>query len=82
VAASDFPGLSEVVEGDEVGVTFSPDVTESIATALQRITDDRAGMREMARRARHLAETKYNWDIEKQTLLELYERLDASRRRQ
>jgi len=36
----------------------------------------------MARRARHLAETKYNWDIEKQTLLELYERLDASRRRQ
>lgn len=78
VASSAFPGLAEVVEGEDVGVTFDPADVASIAAALTRLATDPEERAAMGARARRLAETKYNWDLEKQRLLEVYERLGAA----
>lgn len=77
VAASGFPGLDEVVSGERVGVTFDPASAESIAAALGELAHDAGTRHAMGRRARRLAESRYNWDAEKQVLLELYDRLAA-----
>lgn len=77
IAASGFPGLAEVVEGEGVGVTFDPASVDSIAAALAVVASDGSGRERMGTRARVLAETQYNWDIEKLKLLALYERLEA-----
>lgn len=74
VMSSDFPGLSGIVEGGGTGVTFNPSDTSSIVAAIRALTDPDS-RKKMGARARELAETRYNWDIEKQKLLELYERL-------
>lgn len=78
VASSHFPGLAEVVEAERVGATFDPASVDSIAAALRTLVEDASARKEMGARARRLAETKYNWDIEKLKLLALYESLDAS----
>jgi glycosyltransferase involved in cell wall biosynthesis len=75
VASSDFPGLAEVVDGERVGVTFDPADASSIAAALSVLASDPDARSGMGARARHLAETRYNWDIEKLELLRLYEEL-------
>ena len=80
VAASDFPGLSEVVEGESIGLTFDPAEVHSIAAALRALAEDPSARAEMGARARFLAETKYNWDIEKRKLLDIYASLKAQTR--
>lgn len=80
IAASGFPGLAEVVEGEGVGVTFDPGEVESIAAALARLADDASARQRMGVNARHLAETRYNWDVEQRVLIDAYDRLDLARR--
>jgi len=75
IVGSAFPGIMEILEGHEVGMTFDPGRSESIAAALRRLALS-AGTREtMGARARELAETRHNWDLEKDALLDVYERL-------
>jgi glycosyltransferase involved in cell wall biosynthesis len=78
VAASDFPGLRAIVEGEAVGVTFDPASETSIAKALLRLLGDEHVSGAMGRRARALAESRYNWNVEQRVLLGVYERLAAS----
>lgn len=77
IAASGFPGLAEVVEGESVGFTFDPASVDSIAKVLEALANDPHHRERMGSRARHLAETKFTWDTEKQKLLAIYDRLDA-----
>lgn len=77
VAASDFPGLSAVVNGEGVGATFDPASERDIAETLCTLLSDRPRLDAMRRHARQLAETRYNWDAEKQKLLSVYERLGS-----
>ncbi|MBE0417155.1 MAG: glycosyltransferase [Coriobacteriia bacterium] len=81
IASSEFPGLREVVAGERVGALFDPGDPSSIASAIRSLIDHPEERREMARRARELAETRYNWDIESRKLLVLYERLGEEARR-
>lgn len=80
VASSHFPGLVEVVEAGGVGFVFDPADVHSIAAALRELVVDAAGRAEMGARARGLAEAVYNWDIEKQKLLDLYQWLEVRAR--
>jgi glycosyltransferase involved in cell wall biosynthesis len=75
VLASDFPEMKEIVEGERVGLTCDPASAEAIAAAIRSLRDDPEGRKAMGRRARGLAESRYNWDAEKDKLLEVYERL-------
>ena len=77
IAASDFPGIREVVAGGEVGALFDPANEASISTALRGLLGDLEARAAMGTRARYLAETKYNWDLEKRKLLDVYDQLAA-----
>jgi glycosyltransferase involved in cell wall biosynthesis len=72
MVASDFPGLHEIVVGEGVGAVFDPTSEESIAAAISGLLADAGTLREMGERARELAETRYNWDVESERLLEAY----------
>lgn len=78
VVASDLPGLRTNVVGDEVGLVFDPASVDSIATAISDLLADRERLRRMSTRSRELAESRDNWEIEKQKLLAVYERLAAA----
>ncbi len=75
VAASDLPEIRSVVtEGDPpVGELFDPDSPASIAEAIRRILSDPAKYELRRKEARRLALERFNWDLEEQRLLGLYE---------
>jgi glycogen(starch) synthase len=78
VAGSAFPGIAEVIARGQVGLLFDPADPESISVALEGLVQDPAQRRAMGARARVLAETSYNWGLEKQALLEVYGRLEGA----
>ena len=79
IAASDFPGLREVVVDEEVGIVFDPADEASIAESIRSLLSDPDSLEEMSARARQLAETRYNWQMESRKLIDLYERLARER---
>ena len=79
MAASDFPGLAAIVTGERVGAVFDPEDEESIARAVRALVEDAGALAAMSSRARELAETRYNWEIEKTKLIGLYDRLAIAR---
>ena len=79
MVASDFPGLREVVVGEGVGAMFDPASEESIAGAIRGLLGDTEARERMSRRARELAETRYNWQAESQRLVEAYAALGEGR---
>lgn len=73
---SDFPEISAVIREGECGRVVDPADVRAIAHALQQFIDlGPEGRAAMGARARELAETKYNWDLEKRKLLDVYESL-------
>lgn len=77
--ASDFPEMASVLAEGPAGITADPVLPTEIAEKLRQLASDPEARREMGANARRLAETTYNWDVEKQKLLELYEHLSAAR---
>ncbi|MCK8114689.1 glycosyltransferase [Anaerosoma tenue] len=75
VASSDFPGLHDVVAGQGVGVVFDPADEDSIESALATLIGDAESRYRMGRRARRLAEKRYNWGVESGRLIAMYEGL-------
>ena len=79
VVASDFPGLRQVVVGEDVGVVVPPDDPNRIAAvvgALLREPDRLAGMR---KRTLEVARTKYNWEATSGAFVELYRELEQKK---
>jgi len=78
VLGSDFPEIRRIVSEGDCGELCDPGSEQSIVDALRAFVALGPSARAaMGQRARHLAETRYNWDIEKAKLLEVYERLAA-----
>ncbi len=71
VLGSDSPGIGKVVEETGVGEVVDPVDPHSLAAATAKILADPEPYREACRGARE----RYNWDVESQKLLEVYERL-------
>jgi len=82
VVASDFPGLHDVVVGEEIGKVFDPADQGSIARAIASVLGSDEQRLEMGRRARQLAEERYNWQVESKRFLSMYEQLERERGRQ
>jgi glycosyltransferase involved in cell wall biosynthesis len=74
-AVTDLPGMSLIVDGEGVGVKAAPRDPDSIASAIRWLIEHPQEREEMAARARTLAETTYNWEVQSGRLLDLYERL-------
>jgi glycogen(starch) synthase len=60
VVAPNLPGLEPIVDGEGVGMTFTPGDPESMARSLQSLAADRSATRAMGARARELALADYN----------------------
>jgi glycosyltransferase involved in cell wall biosynthesis len=75
VVVSDLPEIRAVaVQGDPpVGEVFDPNSPASIADAITRVLRDAAQYEGRRREARRLALDRFNWNLEEQRLLEVYE---------
>ena len=71
VIGSDSPEIGRIIEETGIGLTCNPEDAEAIAKAIRTIMDDPSPFRE----ATGPAAKRYNWDVESQVLLELYDSL-------
>ena len=72
VIASDFPYWQEIVDDARCGVCVNPNDVEEIRAAIEYITKNDDIAQEMGQNGRRMVLEKYNWDIEKEKLIELY----------
>ena len=75
VIASNFPLWREIVEGNQCGVCVDPLDPKAIGEAIQYLIDHPEQAEQMGENGRKAVEEKYNWTIEEQKLLALYEAL-------
>ena len=71
VVSCDFPEIKRVVAGNDVGVIVDSHDPQSIADGVNRMIEDQelyARVKENTKAARE----KYNWDLEKEALLNVY----------
>jgi glycosyltransferase involved in cell wall biosynthesis len=80
VLASDFPEIAAVVDEGPAGMVADPLNPEAMVRALAQLAEDTDLRATMGARARELAEARYNWGIEKQKLIALYDELALAAR--
>lgn len=71
VCSSDFPEMSKIVKGHDIGEVFDPDDPEDMGRALNDVLDRYTHYKENVERTKGV----YSWEQEQQRLLELYDRL-------
>ena len=69
--ASDFPEIGKVVREADVGLLADPSAPEDVAAKARRLLEDRGLWERCAKNARSAAEV-YNWEKEKERLVEVY----------
>ena len=74
VIASDFPLWREIIEGAKCGICVDPLKPEEIANAIQFIIDHPAEAEQMGKNGRRAVEERYNWGMEENKLMGLYEK--------
>jgi glycosyltransferase involved in cell wall biosynthesis len=77
VIASNFPKWKEIVEGNRCGICVNPLDPEDIAGAINWIIHNPDEARKMGENGRRAVENGYNWENEKEKLIELYEQLSC-----
>jgi glycosyltransferase involved in cell wall biosynthesis len=75
VIASDFPLWNEIIVGSRAGVCVDPLRPEAIAEAAFRMSENPDETIEMGRRGQLAVSEKYNWQLESNRLLSLYDEL-------
>lgn len=74
VIGSKLPEIERVIEGESVGLTVNPGDTQALKEGLQQLIDDddlRLSFKENTKAAKY----KYNWEVDKTILQDLYENL-------
>ncbi len=82
IVASDVVEIARVLEETGAGVTYPASLTQSpddIAAAIERVLADPEAARQMGAAGRQAARERYNWEVESQTLVGLYESLAQGR---
>lgn len=77
VVATSWPG-HEFIEREDVGLLAAPGDADDLAVKLLELAANPERRREMGRRARRLAETRFSWDVAVAPLLALAERTRAA----
>lgn len=73
--ASDMPEMRKIVGGTRSGVLVDPQNMEEIVESILYLVNNPEKAEEMGKNGRKAFETKYNWDVQNQELLTLYEEL-------
>lgn len=74
VIGSNFPGMLEVIEKNNVGICVNPESEEEIAAAINRILGDDALRRQLSENAFCAAQEKYCYEVEGKKLLDVMEK--------
>jgi glycosyltransferase involved in cell wall biosynthesis len=72
---SDFPLWREIVMGNECGICVDPLDPKAIAGAMKYIIDHPEEAERMGKNGQKAVLEKYNWSIEKEKLLKMYQRI-------
>ena len=80
VIASNFPAWSAIVQKHDCGLCVDPRKPKEIADAIEWILDHPEEAQRMGENGRRAVARFYNWGVEQQTLLGLYEELVGSAR--
>lgn len=72
VIASNFPEMSAIVGGYDLGELVDPDDVPAITAAIHKLLSDPARYAQLRENA-HKAAKRFNWEVESRTLLELYD---------
>ena len=75
IIASNFPEWRAIVEGNNIGITVNPENPKEIAEAINYLMDNPCITRKMGENGIKLTRNKYNWEIEKEKLLRVYDYL-------
>ena len=75
VILSDFPYNRKVIKKYRLGKVVSPEEPESIADEIKKMLNNKRLRNEMGKRGREVVMKKYNWDMEKVKLIELYRKI-------
>ena len=75
IIGSDFPKWKEVIEGGNFGITVDPKNPKDIATAIDYLLDNPESLKEMSKNGIKAVHEKFNWDTEKEKLLQIYSKL-------
>ena len=73
VLCADFPNLRQIVEGAECGICVDPENCPAAAEAVRYLWEHPEAARRMGENGRKAARTTYNWDIQAEKLLRLYD---------
>lgn len=73
ILTSNFQGLIEYVEVARTGLTVQPDSPTAIAEKIDLLYKDRKLLRELGGNGRLAFEERYNWDMHKYKLVDLYD---------
>lgn len=75
VITSDFLLRKEIISGNQCGICVDPEKPDEIAKAINYIFANKKQAKEMGFNGREAVLKKYNWDIEKEKLLNIYDGL-------
>ena len=73
--ASNFPEMGKILEGNDFAVLVDPQDCAQVVSAINSILEDKNKYKQMKENAKSLALEKYNWNVEGQKLIELYNHL-------
>lgn len=77
VVCSDFPLWKEIIEGGKCGVSVNPENPDEIIEAAKKILNNPELAEEMGRNGKKMVIEKYNWEMEKLKLIDLYQSLSS-----
>jgi glycosyltransferase involved in cell wall biosynthesis len=75
VVCSDFPNYREIAEKTGAGITVDPTKPEQIADGIESLVSDPLLARRMGEAGKRAVRERFNWNAERITLLELYQRV-------
>jgi glycosyltransferase involved in cell wall biosynthesis len=78
VIASNFSLWKEIIEGNDCGLCVDPKNPKDIADAIDSLFNKPARAREMGQNGLLACRDRYNWAVEEQKLLKLYQNLSIS----
>lgn len=73
--ASNFPLWKRIVEENGCGICVDSGKADEVRAAVKELLDNPSRAQSMGRKGREAVEKKYNWDIEKEKLMKLYQML-------
>ena len=72
IVGSNFPLWKEIIEGNNCGICVDPSDKNEILRAIKDIMSDPNKILKFGQNGRKAVETKYNWEIEGEKLINLY----------